>query len=144
MADMGPPNPTPPADLMLEMIKKHQAEPAPEYEQKPSMIKMLLPLLLSQGVDMLTTENSLSQPSPPGWSPPRERNPLPGMQSTVGRLGWQALESALVAALMAKHPKFGRIARDAATVVHSAAATGNQQGVEENQMGMRTYAARGF
>lgn len=90
-----------------------------------SLVKALLPLILAQGVDLLTTERLLSSPSTDGASP-IEGNPLPGMQSSLGRLGWGALETALAGLVMKKAPKLAIPARNVLVGVHSGLAAGNE------------------
>lgn len=83
-------------DERLAALKAHQqaVESAPEPEQQ-SLMKALLPLVLAQGADMLSTEIMLR-------SGGHETNPLPGMEHTAGRIGWGALETALLSLLAAK------------------------------------------
>ena len=137
---MGPPGEST-YDTRMSALQSWKERPEPPAANE-SLVKALLPLVLAQAVDMMTTENALSQPSPAGWQSPREINPIPGMQSTGGRLGLQALESALVAALLSKKPKLGSAVSNGLSVMHSAAALGNQRGVEENQMMMRAFGGK--
>ena len=101
-------------------------EPEPMEEGKTSLVKALLPLILAQGVDLLTTERLMGQPPDHTGSRPFEGNPLPGMQSTAGRLGWGALETALAGLLMKKAPKLGARVRNSLVGVHSGLAMGNE------------------
>lgn len=96
MAEMGPPAYNE-QDKRLEALKTHQqavaSAPAPEQQ---SLVKALLPLVLAQAADLASTEVALRGRN---W---HETNPLPGMQSTAGRVGWGALETALLSLLAAK------------------------------------------
>ena len=123
-----------PEDARLEALLAHrkaldsQEDPTPN----PSLFKSLLPLLVAQGLDLLTTENYIAQPAPEGWSNQGESNPLPGMQTSLGRLGWGALESALMAALLKKAPRIGVPVRNALIATHTGFASGNQELTDVN------------
>jgi hypothetical protein len=117
-----------PADARLLALKDHQAKaaaaPTPEeLGADPSLAKALLPLVLAQGLDLLSTE------APTGflrYPNTNEANPLPGMQSTPGRLGWGALETALIGLLLKKAPEIGMPARNALAGTHSALVLNNE------------------
>jgi len=102
---MGPPGKRP-EDSRLDALKAHQraVASAPEPENE-SLVNALLPLVLAQAADLLSTEHMIRQ----GW---HETNPLPGMQSTAGRVGMGAIETAL-AALLADRLPGGTTARRA-------------------------------
>lgn len=138
---IGPPG-THEADTRLAALRSWQ-QPGPEPEKKDSLLKALLPLVLSQAVDMATTENLLRQPTILGWERPRERNPLPGMQSTAGRLGWQALEAALVGTMMKKKSRLGKAARNVHVFGHTGAALGNQRNMDQEIDNRRMVMVRG-
>ncbi len=126
------------ADLRADALSSWKVRPEPETGHE-SLVKTLLPLVLAQGMDLLTTENLIAQPAAYGVNQ-FERNPLPGMGSSLGRLGWGALETALAAAVMRKAPKIGRPARNALVGIHSGLARGNQSLTDEEQDKMRTKA----
>ncbi len=115
-------------DQRLAALKHHQkaiaaAPTEKDLAGKNTLMKTLLPLVLAQGVDMLTTESPTGFLAVPGT---REANPLPGMQSRGGRLGWGALEAAFAALLLKKKPALGKAYVAGSTGVHSALARGNQ------------------
>lgn len=125
-------------DLRMEALSAHRAASGAEVPEKQSLIKSLIPLFIAQGLDLLTTEHLLAQDRPQdsastSWSPPIERNPLPGMGHTAGRLGWGAVEGLLTAALMKRAPKMGMRARNALVATHSGLARGNADMTDEQR-----------
>ena len=116
------------ADARLSALNSHQkavAEAPTEVEAsgKQRLVDTLLPLVLAQGLDLLSTEK------PMGFMQHRgalEANPLPGMQSTAGRVGWGGLELLAQALLAKKAPKLGKIARNTSIGVHTGLTLGNE------------------
>ena len=109
---------------------------------KGDILKAILPLLIAQGLDLVSTEQAIGTPTPKPyiyngklWThhPIYERNPLPGMQSSVGRIGWGALEAALAALVLKKAPKVGVPARNALVGVHTGLARGNQDSTDRRR-----------
>jgi len=139
---MGPSGKSP-EDVRLEALLAHRrAVDGREDPDRSSIIKSLAPLLIAQALDMITTERTLHSPTPPGWMPPKEHNPIPGMGSTGGRMALWGLEAALVAAAMKKKPKVGAAAGNALTAMHTAAARGNQQALDYDMPFVRAGMAR--
>lgn len=141
---MGPEGESP-EDARLRALKAHQAalENAPTEEDlksHDSLAKLILPLLLAQGVDLITT-NKLVGTKAPVYSNPGfnrggvESNPLPGMQSGLGRAGWAGLELAAVAALMKANPKAGEVLRNVAMNKRLELGLANQQQAEDIRVG---------
>lgn len=123
-------------DLRMDALAAHRDASGVEPQGRESLVKSLIPLFVAQGLDMLTTEMLLAQGKPQDspsttWSSPIERNPLPGMGHTAGRVGWGAAEALLTAALMKRAPKLGTRARDALVVTHSGLARGNADLTDE-------------
>jgi hypothetical protein len=107
---MGPEGKSP-EDTRLDALKAHRAalaaSPSPVGES--SLFKALLPLIVAQGLDLLSTEKPLGFLRVEGMA---EGSPLPGthargMAGTSARLGWGGLETALIAAIAKADPKVG-------------------------------------
>lgn len=125
---MGPPEPDRYPYLGVE-------EPGMPEEPKVDVVKALTPLVMSQILDLISTEVLMkSPPLAPKWNNPREGNPLPGMQSTAGRIGWNALESAIMAIAMRKKPNLAMPVRDTMVGTHTGLARGNVASSEDYRM----------
>ena len=126
-ADLGPPAPPP----------KGVRPPLTIDPPKPISIKeLLIPLLLAQGVDLLTTENLLSLPRQQigngRFVEGGERNPLPGMGASgaggsLARLGYGGLEALLVGLLAKKSPEAGKVVRNSLLTKHTNLGLHNQK-----------------
>jgi len=90
---VGPPAPNP---VEVRQLQGREEEP------KRNIMKDLAPLLAAQVLDILTTEAVIR-------SGGAELNPLPGMQSTVGRVGWGTLEAALAHLLTKNKPRLREV-----------------------------------
>jgi len=86
-----------------------------------SMLKALAPLLIAQGMDLLSTEKPFGFMAHNGavWHSP-EANPLPGMGSTPGRLGWGLGEGLLAAMLLKNYPSAGKAMVTGGNILHNA------------------------
>ena len=114
------------ADVRLNALKSHQkavAEAPTEASGKQRLVDTLLPLMLAQGLDLLSTEKPMGFLQHPGTF---EANPLPGMKSTAGRVGWGGLELLAQALLAKKAPKLSKIARNTSIGVHTGLTLGNE------------------
>lgn len=89
-----------------------------ETPTKEGVLKTLMPLLAGQAADLVSTEQFRST----GLT---EGNPLPGMQSTGGRLAWGALEDALMALLAKKAPGVAKYVVPATGLTHTVLADHN-------------------
>lgn len=101
------------------------------------LIKEISPLLLAQGVDALSTEivnRRGAQPNESGipWSQ-HEGNPIPGMGSTLGRVGINTAENVLMHLLRKKFPKIGKVADTAAIIGHTTLGRGNWRSYDESE-----------
>lgn len=136
----GPPG-QPEGDMRLDFLKDNQQGVVDDQPGAQSLMRQLLPLVLAQGLDLAQTQRGLrSVPMGNGWTQPtREGNPLPGMQSTGGRLGWGAFEALLAAALLAKKPSIGVPVRNALVGTHTGLARGWQDLINEQNL-VRTRA----
>lgn len=116
----GPPKPK---DHKAEMAKGASGR---EEEPKSSLKRDMAPIVASQLLDLGTTENVFALGG-------GERNPLPGMQHSGGRLAWGAAEAALAAAMMKRYPKLKIPMQFALSAIHTALARGNQLIADEAQ-----------
>lgn len=131
------PAPQPPEEGPSPPMKLAPSEGRLEPESgRAALVKEILPLVLAQSMDGISTEKFLGWPALEGWTPPREGNPLPGMQTSGGRLAWGAAETLAIAALLAKFPTLGKVLRDAMIATHQGLAFGNQ--VREEAMKIPT------
>lgn len=125
----GPPGQTE-GDARLSALQSNRAGIVDEPGQE-SLIKALAPLLGAQAADLVSTQHLLGmngRPNPEGFPiSSYENNPLPGMGSALGRLGWGALETALAAMLLKKKPALGKAMVNTMVPVHQALASGNEQ-----------------
>lgn len=121
------------ADKRLEALLAHRKalEEEPNWRDTPAggpnFLERMGPLLLSQGLDYLTTEQAMQQP---GIS---EGNPMPGFGNPLGRLGGQILQSILFDQIYKRHPDVGRNVIDFGTILHSGAALGNAKTTEDQR-----------
>lgn len=119
-AAAGPPAPP----SKLEQLAHNQEEAQPPEIEKPDILKQLAPLLVAQAMDLLSTEKPFGflahSPSGPGAWSSGEANPLPGMQSTAGRLGWGAGEALLATVLLKHAPALGKAMVVGGNVAHNA------------------------
>jgi hypothetical protein len=124
-----------PEDGRLAALKAHQQALAtePDPPEKPSVLKAIAPLVMSEIADLLTTHAVQSEPVPRGWEPPKENNPIPGMGSDHGRIAMNALEAAVVMALLKKKPSLGGAVSNAISIGHGALASGNQAMDDDNR-----------
>lgn len=113
-------------DSRLDFLNHNREQPRVSDADRvdPRVRDIITPLIVAQLMDLLTTEKPVgflahSDSSPGGWVA-TEGNPLPGMQSTVGRLGWGGAEAALGALLAKKYPKLGRAYATIGNVAHNA------------------------
>jgi hypothetical protein len=86
----------------------------------------LWPLIAAQALDFGTTEMSFRNPAPGVVG--RELNPLPGMQSTAGRLGWGLLETLLAHELTKGSPKLRKTVLGTLPGLHGVLALNNAAG----------------
>ena len=121
------------ADMRLAALKAHQkgmAE-APPAADAPQLHDLILPLIIAQGLDLVSTERLVGlngQINPAGLQMhTREGNPMPGMQSSGGRVGLAGLESLVLAMLHRKNPGLAKKLADASTVGRTGLAFGNEQ-----------------
>lgn len=90
MADtIGPPGFNLEDEKLKALLAHRQAVADTPEVEKESLARSILPLVMAQGADLLSTERIVSNG---GY----ETNPLPGMNHSLGRLGWGALETALL------------------------------------------------
>lgn len=112
-----------PEDTRLQELFRHRKalETQPNYRdaENPGFLEEMLPLLLSQGMDLVSTEKALREPGA------REANPIPGMGSTAGRIGIQALQAFLINRMLGRSKGLGTKTRDLATAVHGASTLNN-------------------
>lgn len=101
-------------------------------EESTSLVEALLPMALAQGLDLLTTEHFLNQnDNPYRRMQTQEMNPLPGMGSSLGRVGWSVGDLLLTALLHKKFPKMVEKGYVPARVgVSTALARGNEDLVD--------------
>ncbi len=111
------------------------AEPlrVPQESGRQSLVKSLLPLLVAQGVDLVSTEKPFGFLTVEGM---HEGNQLPGANAsgfggTAGRAGWGLAEAALVAALMRANPRLGGAAVRGTASNHLGYAIQNKKQREE-------------
>lgn len=137
MSQMGPPAPM----SRLEWLASMQAEPAPEVP-KDDMAAALIPLYAGQAADLESTNDllALNGRVPKGWEnsgtrPVRtfEMDPLPGMKSEPGRMGWAMAERALVDKLTQGHPTARRVVPIVLALARMAFAANNWRQVHNIQ-----------
>lgn len=110
---------TGPPDPKLPEIRQLQGR-----DRERSNFKELIPLISSQLMDLFTTEIALN--TKPAHTPygfvthGREGNPLPGMQGSLGRLGWGAAETVLTHLLTKNKPKLRKAAKTIIPTIHGA------------------------
>ena len=108
-----------------------ELEANPSYKdtdgKPPGFLSEMMPLMLSQGLDLASTEMALKQGNT------SESNPIPGMQGFPGRLGAQILQAFIFHKLRNVKPEVTDKFRDAATVMHSGAAAGNFKTAEDQR-----------
>jgi hypothetical protein len=143
---MGPPGMSEP-DMRLAGLKAHQAALAaqPKPEGKPSIQDLLMPLIIAQGLDMLSTEK------PIGFNKRDDihevNNKFPGARAkgfggTVGRLGSGLSELALAALLAKKSPRLAKLYIAPATGVHMDFADKNWKIMREAELADRMKGKR--
>lgn len=121
VSDMVGPEGSSPEDTRLQELfrQRQMLENTPEVEE-PSMMEQLMPLIMSQGMDLLTTQRALgSDPNA------REVNPIPGMGSLPGRVGINALQAFIISQILNRNRSFGNMLNTGATGIHGAAALNN-------------------
>lgn len=96
-------------------------------EGEPGFISRMTPLLISQALDLLTTEQVVNQPGG------REMNPIPGLQGFPGRFGMQLLQTLLMDQIHKQNPKIGNAGINLSTHLHSGAALGNAKTAEDQK-----------
>lgn len=120
-------------DARLAALRSNQQ---PELEPKKEEPSSMLPATLAQLLDLTTTEDALGQngapqrrPDDPHIYPVRtyEANPLPGMQSSVGRLLWAGVENQLADRLTRSHPRARIVVNVALPLIHGLLAIHNQR-----------------
>lgn len=89
-------------------------------EEKDSAFQELLPLILAQVADSVTTESNIRKGA-------REVNPLPGMQSIVGRNTFGLVETLLAHFLTRNKPKLRNVLIPNMANEHFLAALENQK-----------------
>lgn len=135
----GPPGQIP-EDARLDALKSNQAakiedDAAAEAARPPDLKAALAPLVVAQIMDLISTEKPFGfMAHTPGgsgsWST-SEANPLPGMQSPAGRLGWGAGETLLAALLTKRAPAIGRAVVIGGNVAHNAMIGQNANTIRE-------------
>ena len=124
------------ADTRLAALRAHLAalEAAPAQEKEPSLAEALLPLVLAQGLDFLSTEKPL------GFNRRSDTaeiaNKFPGARSqgfagTAGRIGSGLTELAVAAALTKLAPKVSKAFIAPAATIHTDYAKKNWQMMED-------------
>lgn len=133
----GPPAP----ESRLGALRAHRRalDEAPTPEQKPSIARMLIPLFAAQAADMLSTEKPFGFLAEPGTY---EANPLPGMGSTMGRVGWSLGEALLAAALLKGKPSLGKAYVTGSNLAHNALVANNMAVKEEYRQRAQTPVMR--
>ena len=112
MSEMGPRGKSP-EDIRLDALLAHRKalDEAPEPAEDESTFKTLLPLILAQGLDLLSTEKPIGFNKRDDMV--EQMNKFPGARAegfggTAGRLGSGALELVLAALLHKASPAVGK------------------------------------
>lgn len=92
-----------------------------QQEESSARFSDLLPLIAAQALDYATTEAALKNKQ----NGIAEHNPLPGMQSSLGRAGWGIGETLLAHFLTRNRPKLRNATMTALPMVHSALSMNN-------------------
>jgi hypothetical protein len=111
-------------------LKAHQAalEATPEPAANPSLVKALLPILLAQGLDFVSTEEPIGFLRRDDMAEYMNRFPgarAQGFAGTAGRMGSGVLELALAALLNKASPTLGRAYAVPSISTHMDLAKGN-------------------
>ena len=119
----GPPQPMGPLDFLAQ-----NQNGTVDSQPQPSVMSRLTPLIAAQAMDLISTEKPFGYMKDPGA---HEADPLPGMQTTAGRVGWN-LGEALLAAMLLKHaPSIGNAYVTGSNIAHNAMVQQNQQAMKD-------------
>ena len=95
-----------------------------EDEERSAPLRDLGPLILAQLADLVTT-GALVGKKYPGHRRGVEANPLPGMESNVGRAGWGLAETLMLHYLSKDKPKLREAIKGTLPGVHGVLALNN-------------------
>ncbi len=140
---VGPPAP----ESRLEALKAHQAalESTPEPTASPSLVQALLPLVLAQGLDFLSTEKPLGFNKRDDISEINNRFPgarAAGFGGTLGRVGSNLSELMLAAVLAKKAPQLANLYIAPAAGVHADFAGKNWKIMREAELADRLKGSK--